>query len=278
MSQMTAKRNNAARWERVTALNQADTQKQVKQIQIMTKVTALLYIGGGALIGEAADSFLCCQYVKTRSAVHGLADYMLIQSQAIDLLNPGNNQIELGTTARSFAASRLQTEHQLTQKIENVRASVAGYTADGLAQVRQILESQLTQTAEQIRSEVSQTYMTESNVMAYVGTQITQTASGLEVQITDMAAFIGALGVNQNTILRYFSFDAAGLTVGKSDSPFKLRLAENRISFLQNDYEVAYITNNKLYIRDAEVTALHISPFVWQTDADNNLELVVTAT
>ena len=49
------------------------------------------------------------------------------------------------------------------------------------------------------------------------------------------------------------SMNEEGITIGKSDSPFKSLFANDRLSFMQDGAEVAYISNNKLYITDAEI-------------------------
>lgn len=52
----------------------------------------------------------------------------------------------------------------------------------------------------------------------------------------------------------YQRFTSEGLELGKSDSPFMAKLGNERLSFLQNGVEIAYISNNKLYITEAQVT------------------------
>ena len=69
-------------------------------------------------------------------------------------------------------------------------------------------------------------------------------------------------GVNQNAddleeyknlIETYIRFSAEGITIGKNGSPFSAVLGTEKLSFLQDGTEVAYISNNKLYITNAEV-------------------------
>jgi len=51
----------------------------------------------------------------------------------------------------------------------------------------------------------------------------------------------------------YFLFNALGLSIGKSGSPFKTVLTNDKLSFYDGEIEVAYISNNKMYIRNAEI-------------------------
>lgn len=55
-----------------------------------------------------------------------------------------------------------------------------------------------------------------------------------------------------NNYIRYALENNVGVvTIGTSDSPIKLKVKNDRISFEQNNREVAYISNNTLYITDA---------------------------
>ena len=44
------------------------------------------------------------------------------------------------------------------------------------------------------------------------------------------------------------------MELGRSDSPFKTQLTNEKLSFTENDEEVAYISNNSMYITQARVT------------------------
>lgn len=52
----------------------------------------------------------------------------------------------------------------------------------------------------------------------------------------------------------YQRFSADGLELGKLNSPFITKLGNEKLSFLQDGIEIAYISNNKLYITEAQVT------------------------
>lgn len=59
----------------------------------------------------------------------------------------------------------------------------------------------------------------------------------------------------QQTVRKYMRYDASGtLTLGDEESLFKTQLTNQRLSFLENDIEVAYISNRSMYITNARVT------------------------
>lgn len=57
-----------------------------------------------------------------------------------------------------------------------------------------------------------------------------------------------------NRIQSYQRFSADGLELGVLGSPFLARLGNEKLSFLQEGREIAYISNNRLYITEARIT------------------------
>ena len=52
--------------------------------------------------------------------------------------------------------------------------------------------------------------------------------------------------------IEYIRFSGDTITLGKEDSPFTAELTSTELAFKQNGQKIAYISNNKLYITDAE--------------------------
>ena len=76
-------------------------------------------------------------------------------------------------------------------------------------------------------------------------------------------------------ITRYFRFTPDGLEIGENTSPLLLRLTNDRISFLYNGQEVAYISDRMLYITDAHaLNSLRIGGFSWTPRQTGSLSLV----
>ena len=56
---------------------------------------------------------------------------------------------------------------------------------------------------------------------------------------------------------------------------YELKLTKNRISFMLNDAEVAYISNNELYITNSTVVQnLKVGRFIWEVRGNGNMGLV----
>jgi hypothetical protein len=67
-----------------------------------------------------------------------------------------------------------------------------------------------------------------------------------------------ALNTFRETVESWQQFSPTGLTLGRSDSPYKVILSNEKLSFLQDNAEIAYISNNKLYITASEVVSQFI--------------------
>jgi hypothetical protein len=65
-----------------------------------------------------------------------------------------------------------------------------------------------------------------------------------------------------------------GKEVGIGEDDFKLVIRNDRMSFLQNNMEVAYFSNNQLYVTDIQVTrSLGLGQWKWEVRENGNLGL-----
>ena len=59
-----------------------------------------------------------------------------------------------------------------------------------------------------------------------------------------------------NQFQTYMKFTESGLLVGKSDSAIKSCFENDRLVFYMNDTPMAYFSDNKLYVAQAEISDL----------------------
>ena len=96
-------------------------------------------------------------------------------------------------------------------------------------------------------------------------------------QITNLN---GDLSSYKEEIGNWMRFDSDGnLVLGATrvagQDAYELKLTKNRISFMLNDIEVAYISSNQLYITNSTVVQnLKIGGFTWEVRANGNLGLI----
>jgi len=74
------------------------------------------------------------------------------------------------------------------------------------------------------------------------------------VNFEDLVNEISGLTDFETLYKTYIRLSAEGIRIGKEGSPFEALFSNDSLSFLQNGVKVAYITNKKLYITDANVT------------------------
>ena len=53
------------------------------------------------------------------------------------------------------------------------------------------------------------------------------------------------------------------MELGRTDSPFIMRLSNEKLSFMQSGMEIAYFSNNKLNVNEIETPAATIANFQW---------------
>lgn len=112
----------------------------------------------------------------------------------------------------------------------------------------------------------------------------TLTARDFKVQFTTLTNQLTQLNDDYTSYKKkvdnWMRFDADGnLVLGatreEGQDAYELKLTKSRISFMLNDVEVAYISNNELYITDSTVVQnLKIGRFVWEVRGNGNLGLI----
>lgn len=120
------------------------------------------------------------------------------------------------------------------------------------------LESMFSVSEERILAEVSRSYATEESV----STTVTQTAEDLTVELR------GEL----SALLR---LTAEGIELGQDGNDVSLLIKPDRVAFLDKGQEVAYISDRKLYITEAEVlTSLTLGRFAFVPRENGNLSFL----
>ena len=124
------------------------------------------------------------------------------------------------------------------------------------------LESRLNQQESDLMGKAALTDLGAKADMLQVQTLlnsfVSQTAQDITQRFdqanTYTVAVDGRLEEFKQLVYGYQRFTASGLELGKSDSPFKAMLGNTKLSFTQNGVEIAYFSNNKLYVTQAEVS------------------------
>lgn len=80
-----------------------------------------------------------------------------------------------------------------------------------------------------------------------------------------------------NTMSKYIRFENGNIILGQQGNQITCTISNNRISFLQGADEVAYLSDNKLYIKKSEITnQLQIGNFSFIAKGDGGLRISKT--
>lgn len=89
-------------------------------------------------------------------------------------------------------------------------------------------------------------------------TIIQQTAEDITFQFNQSKEFVveatGPFQEFMTEVKSYQRFTAEGIELGQLNSPFITKLGNEKLSFIQDGVEVAYIQHNKLFITEAQIT------------------------
>ena len=133
--------------------------------------------------------------------------------------------------------------------------------------------SSILQTVQKLQSQLSSL---EGNVGQL--STLTQTANQLRLDIQtvveSLADTADKVNTNQAALLTYFDFQADGLTIGLNTSNIKLKLVNDKIQFLKEGIEMAYLTEGQLYVTDAHfIRSLVLGNFEFTPRTNGNLSL-----
>lgn len=230
-----------------------------------------------AATGQKIASFHVATMVDAESVPHGLEQRFLISKLSLKLHEPGADKMTLGTTLMAFSdAVKGVADAQgviLQTAAESVkRASEAVYN------VEQNLMASMQVTADNIQSSVAENYYLKDEtdaLVSSVSTTIEQTKDSFEIQFNQFSADIADVAAGTDAefeeIRKYIRFVDGKILLGEVGNELELEIANDRISFLQDGAEVAYFSNRKLYITDAQVLhSLQIGGFAFMPRANGN--------
>lgn len=231
-----------------------------------------------ATVSTAFSSFHLGTYVDVVSKPHGLNQKFLVRKLSINLLDPAANKLTLGGVFEGLAAS-LKGLTDTQGKIINEISESVRKASEAVYNVEQNLESSIRQSEENIKATVAESYYLKDEtdaLVSSVSTTIEQTKESVEIQFNqfnaDLEAVANGTDAEFEEIRKYIRFVDGSILLGQVGNELELKISNNRISFLQDDTEVAYFSDNKLYVTDGHfINALQIGDFAFIPRANGNL-------
>lgn len=231
-----------------------------------------------ATVSTAFSSFHLGTYVDVVSKPHGLNQKFLVRKLSINLLDPAANKLTLGGVFEGLAAS-LKGLTDTQGKIINEISESVRKASEAVYNVEQNLESSIRQSEENIKATVAESYYLKDEtdaLVSSVSTTIEQTKESVEIQFNqfnaDLEAVANGTDAEFEEIRKYIRFVDGSILLGQVGNELELKISNDRISFLQDDTEVAYFSDNKLYVTDGHfINALQIGDFAFIPRANGNL-------
>lgn len=230
---------------------------------------------------EEAEALRPFRNIRVESKYHGLSDTYAITAMTIPIDDPSSMRITIGDTRLSLTDVN-QSERDHTGRVIGNVDSRAISNGDAIRRIYHDMENQSTslqQTAEDIIAEALKDYVKTSDYDAFrqeVSTKFTLTAEGAALDFkkaTEQTEDVnGDLQQLRSELTSYIRFTDGHIIMGRSDSAVQLDIDNDRVSFKQAGTEVAYISDSKLYITDAEITrSIRIGNFAWVPRENGNL-------
>lgn len=155
---------------------------------------------------------------------------------------------------------------------------------DKLAELRQEVNSNIEQTGEAIKSSVYEKVYLKDDVdtlLSSVNTEVEQTKTSWQVTFNQLVKQLNDYSDGSDAafdeIRKYIRFEDGNILLGNSSSPLILRIRNDRIQFLQNGYEVAYISDQRMYNTTCEIiNQLRIADSAWTVETNSNGDTIVS--
>lgn len=231
-----------------------------------------------AALDSDFNAFHLGTYIKCVSESHNLNANFLVSKLSVNLADPSANKLSLGNTYTSLTEQNYETKKDYESMQSGINQIVTDI-ADVL--IESEVASQISQSTESIFQEVSEKYYLKDDANALISSINTQfeqtkdefnfTFNNFQQDIEDLVAGVDA---NFSDITKYIRFVDGDIILGVEGNSLTLRIQHDRISFLENNLEVAYFSNNKLYVTNADITnRLDLGLFAFFPRENGNLTL-----
>lgn len=200
----------------------------------------------------------------------------------IDILNPQNTKITLGDTTQTLTDINANIRQNIGETVKTIKIQSEGQQVD-ITEIQQTITAQSTSmvtTCEEIILGAAQTFVETSDLSSFeetVNAQLKLMADAMTLNFTQMTDRIdnvdGDLQEKFNKITKYFSFDIDGLTIGQTDSPYKVVIDNDRYSMMVNGVEVLWLdAEGKAHIPEMQITRkMDLFGFLIEQDEKGNV-------
>lgn len=226
------------------------------------------------------DDYRFLEYVDVFSAGNQIEGELLIVNLVTDILNPANSVLTVGSEHGLFSHSVIDN----SQRIETI--AVGGGTKSEVIDIfnRIIsMRSSISQTASSILSTVASEYTTKNEAGQWIResfeTNFGQLDSSFEMTFSRMVEIVtkyqGDVQSQFSVRDSYIKFVDGTIILGVLGSPYRVEISNDRMSFFQDNHQVAYLSNDHLFVEDGKfLNSLKIGDFAFLPRTNGNLSFV----
>lgn len=226
--------------------------------------------GQGIVDTSANFADLTAQNIKGNE---GIFQAILAQSMTAGKLTAGEAMIASATIPTLYATSIQAIGNSLDLSANESISLIVGGNVQALEGLIYDAQEQLGDIESALGNKADQ------ETVLRLSTELTQTAQGITAVINRVEAVEGENAEVGEILAAYqltFRMDADGVTIGKSNSGFDVRIDNEKLSFRESGQEIAYVSNSQLFITAAEITqSLTIGNYRFSRMEDGSLALLL---
>ena len=227
--------------------------------------------GGQGIVDTSANfADLTAQNIKGNEAIF---QTILAQSMTAGKLTAGEALIASATIPTLYATSIQAIGNSLDLSANESISLIVGGNVQALEGLIYDAQEQLGDIESALGNKADQ------ETVLRLSTELTQTAQGITAVINRVEAVESENAEVGEILAAYqltFRMDADGVTIGKSNSGFDVRIDNEKLSFRENGQEIAYVSNSQLFITAAEITqSLTIGNYRFSRMEDGSLALLL---
>lgn len=226
--------------------------------------------GQGIVDTSANFADLTAQNIKGNE---GIFQTILAQSMTAGKLTAGEAMIASATIPTLYATSIQAIGNSMDLSANESISLIVGGNVQALEGLIYDAQEQLGDIESALGNKADQ------ETVLRLSTELTQTAQGITAVINRVEAVESENAEVGEILAAYqltFRMDADGVTIGKSNSGFDVRIDNEKLSFRENGQEIAYVSNSQLFITAAEITqSLTIGNYRFSRMEDGSLALLL---
>ncbi len=230
---------------------------------------------------DTVQHFRVGRMTMLASTPHGYNAAYPLMELAPDILNPGNTQITMGATQRTYTGAQIDAARNVGNRIESTRKELTDRVDVSATQVIQATTQQITDLQQNVNSIILsalENYVETGDFNSYkeeVSTKLSVLTDQLSIDITKVTERIdnvnGDLQAKYDSITKAFRFTSDGLIIGESGNEILLRLDNDVLQFVRNNTPELQITAEGVEAMRIKVSILVIGNVIWAADENGDV-------